>query len=109
VVLGKTTVSRAMGRLHRQRALIPYLNGAIRMLEDGSRREDIDTAVPRPEPSDGAAPADRPDGLDTHCSSRALLFEEFKGRPMRAAASAPDGHRRASGPKVGRGCYDYEG
>jgi 3-hydroxybutyryl-CoA dehydrogenase len=111
VVLGKTTVeSRDRAGFIVNALLIPYLNGAIRMLEDGfATREDIDTAVhlglKHP-----MGPLQLIDliGLDTHLFIANVLFEEFKEPTF---APPPLLRRMVTagrlGRKVGRGFYDY--
>ncbi|HJY32293.1 MAG TPA: 3-hydroxybutyryl-CoA dehydrogenase [Actinomycetota bacterium] len=111
VVLGKTTVeSRDRAGFIVNALLIPYLNGAIRMLEDGfATREDIDTAV-HLGLNHPMGPLRLIDliGLDTHLFIANVLFEEFK-EP--AFAPPPLLRRMVTagrlGRKVGRGFYDY--
>ena len=102
VVLGKTTVeSRDRAGFIVNALLIPYLNGAIRMLEDGfATREDIDTAV-HLGLNHPMGPLRLIDliGLDTHLFIANVLFEEFKEPTF---APPPLLRRR-----VGRGFYDY--
>ena len=113
VALGKTTVeSRDRAGFIVNALLIPYLNGAIRMLEDGfATREDIDTAV-HLGLNHPMGPLQLIDliGLDTHLFIANVLFEEFK-EP--AFAPPPLLRRMVTagrlGRKVGRGFYDYEG
>ena len=113
VVLGKTTVeSRDRAGFIVNALLIPYLNGAIRMLEDGfATREDIDTAV-HLGLNHPMGPLRLIDliGLDTHLFIANVLFEEFK-EPI--YAPPPLLRRMVTagrlGRKVGRGFYDYEG
>ena len=113
VVLGKTTVeSRDRAGFIVNALLIPYLNGAIRMLEDGfATREDIDTAV-HLGLNHPMGPLQLIDliGLDTHLFIANVLFEEFK-EPI--YAPPPLLRRMVTsgrlGRKVGRGFYDYEG
>ena len=113
VVLGKTTVeSRDRAGFIVNALLIPYLNGAIRMLEDGfATREDIDTAV-HLGLNHPMGPLRLIDliGLDTHLFIANVLFEEFK-EP--AYAPPPLLRRMVTagrlGRKAGRGFYDYEG
>ena len=112
VALGKTTVeSRDRAGFIVNALLIPYLNGAIRMLEDGfATREDIDTAIhlglnhPM-----GPLPLIDLIGLDTHLFIANVLFEEFKEPTF---APPPLLRRMVTagrlGRKVGRGFYDYE-
>jgi 3-hydroxybutyryl-CoA dehydrogenase len=113
VVLGKTTVeSRDRAGFIVNALLIPYLNGAIRMLEDGfATREDIDTAV-HLGLNHPMGPLRLIDliGLDTHMFIANVLFEEFKEPTF---APPPLLRRMVTagrlGRKVGRGFYDYEG
>jgi 3-hydroxybutyryl-CoA dehydrogenase len=112
VVLGKTTVeSRDRAGFIVNALLIPYLNGAIRMLEDGfATREDIDTAV-HLGLNHPMGPLQLIDliGLDTHLFIANVLFEEFKEPTY---APPPLLRRMVTagrlGRKVGRGFYDYE-
>ena len=112
-VLGKTTVeSRDRAGFIVNALLIPYLNGAIRMLEDGfATREDIDTAV-HLGLNHPMGPLQLIDliGLDTHLFIANVLFEEFKEPTY---APPPLLRRMVTagrlGRKVGRGFYDYEG
>ena len=112
VVLGKTTVeSRDRAGFIVNALLIPYLNGAIRMLEDGfATREDIDTAV-HLGLNHPMGPLQLIDliGLDTHLFIANVLFEEFKEPTF---APPPLLRRMVTagrlGRKVGRGFYDYE-
>ena len=111
VVLGKTTVeSRDRAGFIVNALLIPYLNGAIRMLEDGfATREDIDTAV-HLGLNHPMGPLHLIDliGLDTHLFIANVLFEEFKEPTF---APPPLLRRMVTagrlGRKVGRGFYDY--
>ena len=113
VVVGKTTVeSRDRAGFIVNALLIPYLNGAIRMLEDGfATREDIDTAV-HLGLNHPMGPLRLIDliGLDTHLFIANVLFEEFKEPTY---APPPLLRRMVTagrlGRKVGRGFYDYEG
>ena len=110
-VLGKTTVeSRDRAGFIVNALLIPYLNGAIRMLEDGfATREDIDTAV-HLGLNHPMGPLQLIDliGLDTHLFIANVLFEEFKEPTF---APPPLLRRMVTagrlGRKVGRGFYDY--
>jgi 3-hydroxybutyryl-CoA dehydrogenase len=112
VVLGKTTVeSRDRAGFIVNALLIPYLNGAIRMLEDGfATREDIDTAV-HLGLNHPMGPLQLIDliGLDTHLFIADVLFEEFKEPTY---APPPLLRRMVTagrlGRKAGRGFYDYE-
>jgi 3-hydroxybutyryl-CoA dehydrogenase len=111
VVLGKTTVeSRDRAGFIVNALLIPYLNGAIRMLEDGfATREDIDTAV-HLGLNHPMGPLQLIDliGLDTHLFIANVLFEEFKEPTF---APPPLLRRMVTagrlGRKVGRGFYNY--
>jgi 3-hydroxybutyryl-CoA dehydrogenase len=112
VALGKTTVeSRDRAGFIVNALLIPYLNGAIRMLEDGfATREDIDTAI-HLGLNHPMGPLQLIDliGLDTHLFIANVLFEEFKEPTF---APPPLLRRMVTagrlGRKVGRGFYDYE-
>lgn len=112
VALGKTTVeSRDRAGFIVNALLIPYLNGAIRMLEDGfATREDIDTAI-HLGLNHPMGPLQLIDliGLDTHLFIADVLFEEFKESTF---APPPLLRRMVTagrlGRKVGRGFYDYE-
>jgi 3-hydroxybutyryl-CoA dehydrogenase len=111
VVVGKTTVeSRDRAGFIVNALLIPYLNGAIRMLEDGfASREDIDTAV-HLGLNHPMGPLQLIDliGLDTHLFIANVLFEEFKeptfAPPPLLRRMVTAGHL---GRKVGRGFYEY--
>ena len=111
VVVGKTTVeSRDRAGFIVTALLIPYLNGAIRMLEDGfASREDIDTAV-HLGLNHPMGPLRLIDliGLDTHLFIANVLFEEFKEPTF---APPPLLRRMVTagllGRKVGRGFYEY--
>jgi 3-hydroxybutyryl-CoA dehydrogenase len=113
VALGKTTVeSRDRAGFIVNALLIPYLNGAVRMLEEGfATREDIDTAV-HLGLNHPMGPLQLIDliGLDTHLFIADVLFEEFKDP---AFAPPPLLRRMVTagrvGRKVGHGFYDYEG
>jgi 3-hydroxybutyryl-CoA dehydrogenase len=112
VVLGKTTVeSRDRAGFIVNALLIPYLNGAIRMLEQGfATREDIDTAI-HLGLNHPMGPLRLIDliGLDTQLFIANVLFEEFKEPTF---APPPLLRRMVTagrlGRKVGRGFYDYE-
>ena len=112
VALGKTTVeSRDRAGFIVNALLIPYLNGAIRMLEEGfATREDIDTAI-HLGLNHPMGPLQLIDliGLDTHLFIANVLFEEFKEPTF---APPPLLRRMVTagrlGRKVGRGFYDYE-
>jgi 3-hydroxybutyryl-CoA dehydrogenase len=111
VVLGKTTVeSRDRAGFIVNALLIPYLNGAIRMLEDGfATRDDIDTAI-HLGLNHPMGPLRLIDliGLDTHLFIADVLFEEFKEPTF---APPPLLRRMVTagrlGRKAGRGFYDY--
>jgi 3-hydroxybutyryl-CoA dehydrogenase len=111
VVLGKTTVeSRDRAGFIVNALLIPYLNGAIRMLEDGfATREDIDTAI-HLGLNHPMGPLRLIDliGLDTHLFIAEVLFEEFKEPTF---APPPLLRRMVTagrlGRKAGHGFYDY--
>lgn len=113
VLLGKTTVeSRDRAGFIVNALLIPYLNGAVRMLEEGfATREDIDTAV-HLGLNHPMGPLRLIDliGLDTHLFIADVLFEEFKEPTF---APPPLLRRMVTagrlGRKVGHGFYDYEG
>jgi 3-hydroxybutyryl-CoA dehydrogenase len=113
VVVGKTTVeSRDRAGFIVNALLIPFLNGAIRMLEDGfASREDIDTAV-HLGLNHPMGPLRLIDliGLDTHLFIANVLFEEFKEPTF---APPPLLRRMVTagllGRKVGRGFYEYGG
>jgi 3-hydroxybutyryl-CoA dehydrogenase len=110
-VLGKTTVlSKDRAGFIVNMLLIPYLNGAVRMLDEGfATREDIDTAV-----SLGLAHPMGPlrlldlIGLDTALFVANVLFEEFK-EPL--FAPPPLLKRMVTAGRLGRksgaGFYDY--
>jgi 3-hydroxybutyryl-CoA dehydrogenase len=112
VVLGKTTVeSRDRAGFIVNMLLIPYLNSAVRMLEEGfATREDIDTAI-HLGLNHPMGPLGLIDliGLDTHLFVANVLFEEFKEPTF---APPPLLKRMVTagrlGRKVGRGFYDYE-
>jgi 3-hydroxybutyryl-CoA dehydrogenase len=109
--LGKTTVlSKDRAGFIVNMLLIPYLNGAVRMLDEGfATREDIDTAV-----SLGLAhpmgPLQLLDliGLDTALFVANVLFEEFK-EPLYAPPPLLKRMVTAGrlGRKSGAGFYDY--
>jgi 3-hydroxybutyryl-CoA dehydrogenase len=112
VALGKTTVlSRDRAGFIVNTLLIPYLNDAIRMVEDGfATREDVDTAVHLGlnHPMGPLALADLI-GLDTCLQIADVLYEEFREpryapppllRRMVAAGRL--------GRKTGRGFYDHD-
>jgi 3-hydroxybutyryl-CoA dehydrogenase len=110
--LGKTTVlSRDRAGFIVNTLLIPYLNDAIRMLEEGfASREDIDAAVDLGlnHPMGPLRLADLI-GLDTCAQIGDVLYEEFKD----ARFAPPPLLRRMVaaqqlGRKSGRGFYEYE-
>ena len=111
--LGKTTVlSRDRAGFIVNTLLIPYLNDAIRMLEDGfATREDIDTAIHLGlnHPMGPLALADLI-GLDTCLQIAEVLYDEFRERrfapPPLLRRMVAAGHL---GRKSGRGFYGYEG
>jgi 3-hydroxybutyryl-CoA dehydrogenase len=113
VVLGKTTVeSRDRAGFIVNMLLIPYLNAAVRMLEEGfATREDIDTAI-HLGLNHPMGPLRLIDliGLDTHLFVANVLFEEFKEPTF---APPPLLKRMVTagrlGRKVGLGFYDYDG
>ena len=110
--LGKTTV------LAKDRAgfivnflLIPYLNSAIRMLDEGfTSREDIDTAV-QLGLGHPMGPLTLLDliGLDTALNVSEVLYDEFKD-PLYSAPTLLKRMVSAGylGRKSGRGFYEYE-
>jgi 3-hydroxybutyryl-CoA dehydrogenase len=110
--LGKTTVlSRDRAGFIVNTLLIPYLNDAIRMLEEGfASREDIDTAIDLGlnHPMGPLRLADLI-GLDTCAQIGDVLYEEFKD----ARFAPPPLLRRMVaahqlGRKSGRGFYAYD-
>jgi 3-hydroxybutyryl-CoA dehydrogenase len=109
--LGKATVvSRDRAGFIVNMLLIPYLNSAVRMLEEGfASREDIDTAI-HLGLNHPMGPLRLIDliGLDTHLFVANVLYEEFR-EP--AFAPPPLLRRMVTagrlGRKVGRGFYDY--
>jgi 3-hydroxybutyryl-CoA dehydrogenase len=110
--LGKTTVrSRDRAGFIVNTLLIPYLNDAIRMLEDGfATREDIDAAVHLGlnHPMGPLRLADLI-GLDTCLNIAEVLFEEYRDARfappplLRRMVTA-----RRLGRKTGAGFYDYD-
>lgn len=110
--LGKTTVlSRDRAGFIVNTLLIPYLNDAIRMLEEGfASREDIDAAIDLGlnHPMGPLRLADLI-GLDTCAQIGDVLYEEFRD----ARFAPPPLLRRMVaahqlGRKSGRGFYDYD-
>jgi 3-hydroxybutyryl-CoA dehydrogenase len=112
VTLGKTTVlSRDRAGFIVNTLLIPYLNDAVRMLEDGfATREDVDTAVHLGlnHPMGPLRLADLI-GLDTYLQIANVLYEEFKeprfAPPPLLKRMVTAGHL---GRKSGRGFYGYD-
>ena len=111
VMLGKTTVeSRDRAGFIVNRLLIPYLNAAVRMLEEGfATREDIDTAI-HLGLNHPMGPLQLVDfiGVDTTLFVANVLYEEFRD-PLYAAPPllkrmVTAGHL---GRKTGRGFYEY--
>jgi 3-hydroxybutyryl-CoA dehydrogenase len=110
--LGKTTVlSRDRAGFIVNTLLIPYLNDAIRMLEEGfASREDIDAAIDLGlnHPMGPLRLADLI-GLDTCAQIGDVLYEEFKDTRfappplLRRMVAA-----RQLGRKSGRGFYEYD-
>jgi 3-hydroxybutyryl-CoA dehydrogenase len=110
--LGKTTVlSRDRAGFIVNTLLIPYLNDAIRMLEEGfASREDIDAAIDLGlnHPMGPLRLADLI-GLDTCAQIGDVLYEEFKDARfappplLRRMVAA-----RQLGRKSGRGFYEYD-
>jgi 3-hydroxybutyryl-CoA dehydrogenase len=110
-MLGKTTVlSRDRAGFIVNTLLIPYLNDAIRMLEDGfATREDIDTAI-HLGLNHPMGPLRLTDliGLDTCLQISNVLYEEFRDArfapPPLLKRMVSAGHL---GRKTGKGFYDY--
>jgi len=111
-VLGKAVVlSRDRAGFIVNMLLIPYLNGAVRMLEEGfATREDIDAAV-HLGLGHPLGPLKLLDliGLDTALYVADVLFEEFKeplfAPPPLLKRMVTAGHL---GRKSGKGFYDYD-
>ena len=111
-VLGKSAVlSRDRAGFIVNMLLIPYLNGAVRMLEEGfATREDIDAAV-HLGLGHPLGPLQLLDliGLDTALYVADVLFEEFKeplfAPPPLLKRMVTAGHL---GRKSGKGFYDYD-
>ncbi len=112
VVLGKTTVeSRDRAGFIVNMLLIPYLNGAVRMLEEGfATREDIDTAA-QLGLNHPMGPLRLIDliGVDTSLFVANVLYDEFK-EPMYAPPPLLKRMVTAGrlGRKTGRGFYEYD-
>jgi 3-hydroxybutyryl-CoA dehydrogenase len=110
-VLGKTTVlSKDRAGFIVNMLLIPYLNGAVRMLDDGfATREDIDAAV-NLGLGHPMGPLQLLDliGLDTALFVANVLFDEFK-EPLFAPPPLLKRMVNAGrlGRKSGRGFYEY--
>ncbi|HYZ14417.1 MAG TPA: 3-hydroxybutyryl-CoA dehydrogenase [Actinomycetota bacterium] len=110
--LGKTTVlSRDRAGFIVNTLLIPYLNDAIRMLEEGfASREDIDAAIDLGlnHPMGPLRLADLI-GLDTCAQIGDVLYEEFRDArfaPPPLLRRMVAAHRL--GRKSGRGFYEYD-
>ena len=110
--LGKTTVrSKDRAGFIVNFLLVPYLNSAISMVEQGfATREDIDTAV-KLGLGHPMGPLTLMDfiGLDTALSISDVLYDEFKdplySAPTLLKRMVAAGHL---GRKSGKGFYDYE-
>jgi 3-hydroxybutyryl-CoA dehydrogenase len=110
-ILGKETVlSRDRAGFIVNTLLVPYLNGAVRMLEQGfASREDIDTAI-RLGLAHPMGPLTLMDliGLDTCLHIADVLYEEFRDP---AFAPPPLLKRMVSAGRLGRksglGFYEY--
>ena len=110
--LGKTAVvSKDRAGFIVNWLLMPYLNSAVRMLEEGfATRDDIDNAV-RLGLAHPMGPLQLLDlvGLDTAVYISGVLFDEFKDRlyapPPLLKRMVAAGHL---GRKSGKGFYDYE-
>ena len=111
VRLGKTTVeSRDRAGFIVNMLLIPYLNSAIRLLEEGfATREDIDTAI-HLGLNHPMGPLQLVDliGVDTTMFVANVLYEEFK-EPLFAPPPLLKRMVTAGqiGRKTGKGFYDY--
>ena len=91
--------------------LIPYINSAVRMLDEGfATREDIDTAI-RLGLGHPMGPLTLLDliGLDTALNVSEVLYDEFKD-PLYSAPTLLKRMVSAGylGRKSGRGFYEYE-
>ena len=89
--------------------LFPYLNNAVRLLEQGvATTEDIDAAMKGGcgFPMGPFALLDLV-GLDTSLAILDALYDEFRDPNYAAVPAAPHGDGRAARPEVGKGFYDY--